>query len=148
MEGGDLEILLKKKKIFSEEECKFYAAQIFLALEYLHDSNIIHRDIKPGNIFLNADGYIKVGDFGVSRKLENSFHRTKTYVGTPLFIPPEVIHQKEYDFSADWWAYGVTLYQLATGTFPFDSTQSAISTYYFKIFPFILIYSSNLSFYN
>lgn len=82
LRGGELYKLLKKSKKFTETQTKFYAAQVYQALAYLHDHNYIYRDLKPENILMDIDGYIKVSDYGLAKELPAN---TKTYsfVGTP-----------------------------------------------------------------
>ena len=94
LQGGELFQYLRVKRRFSEENSKFYAAQILLALEYLHSKNIIYRDLKPENIMLDAEGYIRMVDFGVCKRLASADARTDTIVGTPEYLPPEIIIQK------------------------------------------------------
>lgn len=107
LQGGELFQYLRVKRRFSEENSKFYAAQILLALEYLHSKNIIYRDLKPENIMLDAEGYIRMVDFGVCKRLASADARTDTIVGTPEYLPPEIIIQKGHSLSADWWSFGI-----------------------------------------
>ena len=111
----------KKKKIhFSEEIIKDWLIQTCLALKYIHNKHIIHRDIKPHNIFLTKKGAIKLGDFGISKRLNNTLEKAKTFVGTAFYLPPEIINGKKYSYSADIWSLGVTFYQLMTFKPPFN----------------------------
>lgn len=114
--GGELYSLMKKFEILSESLAQFYAAQIVLALEYLHYCSIIHRDVKPENILINESGYIKIGDFGFCKILKS---RTWTLCGTPDYLAPEIILSKGYNFSVDWWAFGVLVYEMNAGYPPF-----------------------------
>jgi serine/threonine protein kinase len=84
---------LKAKKTFDEPTAIFYAAQIVLALEYLHNMNIVYRDLKTENILMDYDGYIALSDFGTAKFLEKG-KTTKTLVGTPEYLAPEVITKK------------------------------------------------------
>jgi serine/threonine protein kinase len=93
---------------FSESRVKFYASQICLALGHLHKNKIIYRDLKPENIFLDSDGYIAMGDFGLSKVLNKEAF---TFCGTPEYISPEIISEKGYSFETDWWSFGVFMYR-------------------------------------
>lgn len=81
---------------------------------------MIHRDLKPENIFISSLGYVKVGDFGVSRILSNAENRASTVVGTYEYLAPEMIKEEPYDNKVDIWALGVILYELVAGYRPFD----------------------------
>jgi len=119
MQGGELFQHLKKAKRFSEPDTKFYAAQILLALEYLHKMDIIYRDLKPENVLLDSNGYLKLADFGVSKKLTNPAAKTNTIVGTPEYVPPEIITQKGHGKEADWWSFGIFIFEMLVGLPPF-----------------------------
>ena len=126
-ERGDLYNQLniqKEKKIhFPEKIIIDWLIQICQALKYIHSKHIIHRDIKPHNIFLTKKGSIKLGDFGVSKRLNNTLEKAKTFVGTAYYLPPEVIDGKKYSYLADMWSLGVTFYQLMTFKTPFNSDK-------------------------
>lgn len=107
----------------SEDVAKFYAASIILALEYLHDHNIVYRDLKPENVFIDQYGYPKLGDFGFAKVL-NARRRTFTFCGTPGYVAPENILAHGYGMSVDWWGLGVVLYVLLTGKQPFSSPKT------------------------
>ena len=83
---NDLYSLLKQQKGFDETQSRFYAANMFLALDYLHENNVIYRDLKPENILLAPNGYLKLTDFGFAKRIK---HRTYTLCGTPDYISPE-----------------------------------------------------------
>lgn len=104
--GGELYRILSKNKRLSEDHSKFYAAQVALALGYLHDSKILYRDLKPENILINEDGYIKLADFGLAKmlgeKIANSFCGTPEYLCISLiiyfsFLAPEMINGTGHD---------------------------------------------------
>lgn len=123
--GGEMFTIIKKLGLLSEPLAQFYAAQIALALEYLHHCSVIHRDLKPENIFLSESGYIKLGDFGFCKLIKN---RTWTLCGTPEYLAPEIILSKGYSFPVDWWSFGIFIYEMIAGHPPFYSSQT-ISLY-------------------
>ena len=90
-----------------------YTAQITLSLLALHSKQILHRDVKTLNIFIKED-VLKLGDFGISKALENEEDMAQTKCGTPYFMPPEVCKNFPYDAKADVWAMGVIIYELIT----------------------------------
>ena len=124
-ENGDLNDKIKEKKqkneFFSENEILQYFYEILQGLYYLHKNRVIHRDLKTLNIFLTKNNHIKIGDFGVSKKLINNNIYAYTFVGTPYYLSPEICQNKPYDEKSDVWSLGVVLYELITLNKPFDS---------------------------
>ena len=124
-ENGDLNDKIKEKKhkneIFSEKEILKYFYEILQGLYYLHKNRVLHRDLKTLNIFLTKDNHIKIGDFGVSKKLINNNIYAYTFVGTPYYLSPEICQNKAYDEKSDVWSLGVIIYELITLNKPFDS---------------------------
>ena len=116
IEGGELFSLLRKLQRFPNPVAKFYAAEVTLALEYLHSHNIIYRDLKPENILLDRNGHIKITDFGFAKEVSTV---TWTLCGTPDYIAPEVITTKPYNKSVDWWLLGVLIFEMLAGYTPF-----------------------------
>ena len=108
----------KKNEFRNFEETQFYGAILFSVLNYLHNKRIIHRDLKPENILVNTNGYLKVIDFGVAKKLESKDY-TNTIIGTSNYMSPEVIMGKPYNFNADYWSLGIILYEIYYGKLPF-----------------------------
>ena len=124
-ENGDLNDKIKEKKqkneLFIEKEILHYFYEILQGLYYLHKNRVLHRDLKTLNIFLTKDNHIKIGDFGVSKKLINNNIYAYTFVGTPYYLSPEICQNKAYDEKSDVWSLGVIIYELITLNKPFDS---------------------------
>lgn len=113
--------LLKCHKHFNEQLIKYIVYHVLMGLLYVHQSGKVHRDVKLGNIFLTSDGLIKLGDFGVSGELTRTCCKRHTFVGTPLWMAPEVIVRKllgGYNEKADIWLLGITIIEFATGRPP------------------------------
>jgi NIMA (never in mitosis gene a)-related kinase 1/4/5 len=85
-----------------------------LAMSHMHSKKILHRDLKPQNIFLTAEMHLKIGDFGISRVLDNSAQMANTSLGTPYYLSPEVCLGQPYDTKSDMWMLGCCLYELVT----------------------------------
>lgn len=120
--GRDLVYHIKKARKFTLERARFHAAEIVLALIYLHNCGIVYRDLKLDNVILDKNGHCKLIDFGMSKKisvLENN--KTRTFCGTPNYISPEIIRELDYDYSIDWWSLGVLIYEMLVGYSPFDA---------------------------
>jgi p90 ribosomal S6 kinase len=123
LRGGDLFTRLSKEVMFTEEDVKYYLAELALALNHLHGIGIIYRDLKPENILLDSDGHIKLTDFGLSK--ESIFEENKTYsfCGTVEYMAPEVVNRKGHGTAADWWSYGVLMFEMLTGALPFQGAN-------------------------
>jgi fused-like protein len=122
--GHDLANLMEKKnkKGFPYEDVKKICEQIFSAMWYLREKKIMHRDLKPQNILIK-DGMIKICDFGFARKLSASTNFVNSVKGTPLYIAPEILDQRHYDFKVDVWSFGIIIYELYTGAPPFYANK-------------------------
>jgi serum/glucocorticoid-regulated kinase 2 len=107
--GGELFGLLSKKSRFSEEQAKFYAAQMVLAIEYLHSKDIIYRDLKPENVLLDAQGYIRLTDFGLSKMFMSS-NDALSICGTPEYLAPEILFKEGHGKPVDWWCLGSIIF--------------------------------------
>ncbi|WIA37000.1 hypothetical protein OEZ86_008237 [Tetradesmus obliquus] len=106
-----------------EQMAKFYVASIVLALEYLHDSGIVYRDLKPENVLIDNQGFAKLGDFGFAKQIDAT-GRTYTFCGTPGYVAPENVLGRGYNHSVDWWTLGVLMYVLLTARQPFSSPKT------------------------
>ncbi|KAL5014733.1 hypothetical protein ScPMuIL_009003 [Solemya velum] len=115
-EGGDLYHHLKEQKNAPLEERKVveWFVQIAMALQYMHERNILHRDLKTQNIFLTKSKIIKVGDLGIARVLESSTDMATTLIGTPYYMSPELFSNKPYNHKSDVWALGCCVYEMTT----------------------------------
>ena len=117
--GGDLFIHMKPKEPFTENQAKFYMAEIVLALEHLHKKGVVYRDLKPENIMLDMGGHVKISDFGLAKLGIASNDLMKTKCGTYEYLAPEIIEGKKYTKAVDWWALGCVFYQMLAGKHPF-----------------------------
>lgn len=124
-EGGDLSDRVKKMrqsgKSFPQEQVVRWFTQAILALKYIHDLHILHRDLKSGNFFLSKSGNLKMGDFGIAKVLECTAACAQTQIGTPYYLSPEICQGKPYAWSSDIWAMGCILYELLARRVPFDA---------------------------
>ena len=119
--------LMSRKNYKNIKELLFYGGSIFLMLKYLTKRRICHRDIKPRNIMIGTDGYLKLLDFGCAKKIK---FFSKTIVGTPNYISPEVLKGMEYSFSCDFWSAGVCCYLIYFGKLPFgDKSHNVMQIY-------------------
>lgn len=118
IKGGTMFDCLVDVKRFPESTCRFYGAQIALALAYIHSLHVVHRDIKPENLLIDQDGYLYLSDFGLSKFIEGT-QQTFSFKGTAEYLAPEILDQGGHGFSVDWWTLGVLLYEMATGRPPF-----------------------------
>ncbi|RKP04234.1 hypothetical protein CXG81DRAFT_8552, partial [Caulochytrium protostelioides] len=127
--GGDLSTLLSAFGTFDNDMIRQYGAEVALALGYLHKNGITHRDLKPDNMLIGAEGHIKLTDFGLSRisvpeqdqgVTTHSPEKMHNVLGTPDYLAPELLLGLAHGFPVDWWAFGICLYEFATGSPPFS----------------------------
>ncbi|KAH9991935.1 kinase-like domain-containing protein [Russula vinacea] len=121
--NGSLMSMLHRRRVFTEPEARFFMIQLIGACHYMHTHQVIHRDLKLGNLFLDADMNIKVGDFGLAALIESPGERKKTICGTPNYIAPEVLFDTAngHSFEVDTWSIGVILYTFIVGRPPFQT---------------------------
>ncbi|XP_040294511.1 protein kinase C delta type-like [Bufo bufo] len=122
LSGGDLGDLIHAKAPFTIPVTRFFAAEIICGLQFLHNRGIIHRDIKPENILMDSAGHLKIADFGLA--VMNIFGERKIsqYAGTLSYMAPEILLEKPYNTAVDWFSAGVTIYQMASGKYPFSAS--------------------------
>lgn len=119
--GGDLMFQIQKARKFDEARARFYAAEVTLALMFLHRHGVIYRDLKLDNILLDSDGHCKLADFGMCKENIINGNTTSTFCGTPDYIAPEILQELDYGPCVDWWALGVLMYEMMAGQPPFEA---------------------------
>ena len=139
-QGGDFMNLLIKRDILTEDEARFYTAELILAVESIHKLDCIHRDIKPDNILIDKNGHIKLSDFGLAKIPENlgispnpkknskknrlTHQKNYSCVGTAYYVAPEVLKKTGYSEDIDWWSVGVIFFEMLVGYAPFCSEDT------------------------
>ncbi|XP_065200537.1 protein kinase C-like isoform X1 [Planococcus citri] len=119
--GGDLMFQIQRSRKFDEPRARFYAAEVTLALQFLHRHGVIYRDLKLDNILLDNEGHCKLADFGMCKEGIIDGVTTSTFCGTPDYIAPEILQELDYGASVDWWALGVLMYEMMAGQPPFEA---------------------------
>lgn len=121
LSGGELFMHLEREGIFLEDTACFYVAEISLALEHLHRQGIIYRDLKPENILLDAQGHVKLTDFGLCKESIDESTVTHTFCGTIEYMAPEILTRTGHGKAVDWWSLGALMYDMLTGAPPFTA---------------------------
>ncbi|PWN23349.1 Pkinase-domain-containing protein [Microstroma glucosiphilum] len=131
--AGSMNDMVKRRGRYLDAEARYFMVQILAGCQGMHTSNIIHRDLKLGNIFLDEDMNVKIGDFGLAALLKDQGERKKTVCGTPNYIAPEVLYDdgEGHSFEVDVWSVGVILYTMLVGKPPFQTSN--IQEIYTKI---------------
>lgn len=119
--GGDLMFQIQRARKFDEPRARFYAAEVTLALQFLHRHGVVYRDLKLDNILLDCEGHCKLADFGMCKEGIIDGVTTTTFCGTPDYIAPEILQELDYGPSVDWWALGVLMYEMMAGQPPFEA---------------------------
>ena len=120
--GGDLGFHLMSR-LFEENEAKFYIGELILAIEHLHNLDIIYRDLKPENILIDSENHIKLADFGLAKERIAQGELTQSFCGSPAYLSPEMVQRKGVGKSADIYGIGAVLYEMISGTPPFYSNE-------------------------
>lgn len=119
LSGGSLAAHLRRRRKFPEEWARFYAAEVAAAMAHLHQLNIIYRDAKLENVLLDHEGHVRITDFGLSKVGVSDLVGAKTFCGTAAYIAPELLKGQSYGKAADWWSFGILLYEMIGGKPPY-----------------------------
>ncbi|KZT73916.1 Pkinase-domain-containing protein [Daedalea quercina L-15889] len=140
--GGELFHHLQREQRFNEERSRFYSAELLLALEHLHELDVVYRDVKPENILLDYTGHIALCDFGLCKLNMKDSDTTNTFCGTPEYLAPEILDGHGYNKTIDWWTLGVLLYEMLSGLPPFY--DEATDKMYQKILTSPLVFGDEI----
>ncbi|XP_060851768.1 cGMP-dependent protein kinase, isozyme 1-like [Rhopalosiphum padi] len=121
--GGEVWTLLRDRRCFDDNAACFVIACVVEALDYLHGADVVYRDLKPENLLLDRQGFVKLVDFGFAKKLQPRGKKTWTFCGTPEYVAPEVVLNKGHDRAVDFWALGILVYELLAGIPPFSGKE-------------------------
>jgi tRNA A-37 threonylcarbamoyl transferase component Bud32 len=128
--GGDFSYHIVKN-LFEEDEAKFFVAELVLAIEHLHNLDIIYRDLKPENILIDAEGHIRLADFGLAKENVSDNKIAQSFCGSPAYLAPEMVNRRGVGKAADIYGVGAVLYEMISGTPPFYAHD--LSTMYKNI---------------
>jgi len=140
--GGELFFHLQNEVKFAPARCQFYAAELTLALDYLHALDVVYRDLKPENILIANDGHLCITDFGLVKENMAEGDTTSTFCGTAEYLAPEILKGEGYGKEVDWWSLGVLLFEMLTGLPPFYSNDT--NTMYRKILYSDLVFPDDI----
>ena len=114
---------LAKHRRFTEDNARVYAAEILLALEYLHKNKIIFRDLKPDNVIFDSDGHALLTDFGLSKTGMGPTDKSTSFCGSVAYLAPEMLRKQGHTKSIDWYLLGVLIYEMLVGVPPYFNTE-------------------------
>lgn len=121
--GGELFFHLKRRGLIREHEARFYAGEMILAIEFLHNMGIVHRDLKPENVLLDRDGHVALTDFGLAKEIGEGSD-VRTLCGTSEYMAPEMLVRNGYGKAVDWWSLGALLFEMLAGSPPFTTGKN------------------------
>lgn len=113
--GGVLLHHIQRESRFSELTARFFICEIIIGIEYLHEMNILYRDLKPENVLIGADGHIRLTDFGLSKEHVADYDISKSFCGSPAYLSPEMLLGKGFSKASDIYGIGCVLYEMLTG---------------------------------
>jgi len=124
--GGELFWHLHRAGKLNSDRARFYASELLLAISFLHENDVIYRDIKPENVLIDSEGHVALVDFGLAKEQVEVGQMSFSLCGTPEYLAPEVLDRSGHGRSADWWSFGVLLYEMLHGLPPFYDTERPV----------------------